>query len=40
MEETKVHEHIVRIIVLIKGGYCMGTEEIKHTRIIPFGNKS
>ena len=36
-EETKVHDHIVRIIVLLKiwllqieQGYCMGTKDKKH----------
>ena len=40
MEETKVHEHTVRIIVLLKRwllqieeGYCIDTEDKKHDGI-------
>ena len=47
MEEPKVNEHIVRMIVLLKSwllqieeGYCMGTEDKKHPGIIWFGNKA
>ena len=47
MDESKVNEHIVRIIVLFKRwllqieeGYCMGTKDKKNPRIIQFGNKA
>ena len=47
MEETKVHKHIVRIIVLLKRwllkieqGICMGTKDKKHPDIKWIGNKA
>ena len=47
MEETKVNERIVRKIVLLKRlllqineGYCMGTDDKKHLRVIQFGNNA
>ena len=47
MEKTKVYDHIVRVIVLLKQllmqieeGYCMGTKEKKHPGIKQFSNKA
>ena len=47
MEDTKLHNHIVRIIVLLKRwllqfeeGYCMGNKNKKQPDIKQFGNKA